>query len=115
MRVKVNTRETECRFKPRFRSLQIVDNTRYPVVKPLTVTENGVYTVPEGVDGFNPVNVDVFSVQGEEYKGSYEVTPKVEAQILQTAEKVMRDDVTIKEIPYVEVTNPAGGTTIIIA
>ena len=115
MRVKVKFREINYTFKPRFQNLQIIDKTRNPVIQPLNVTENGTYTSPEGVDGFNPVNVDIFQVQGEEYNGSYEVTPKVEAQILQTAEKVMRDDVTIKEIPYAEVTNPAGGTTIIIA
>lgn len=95
--------------------MQIIDFTRPPVIQPLTVTKNGTYPVPNGVDGFNPVNVDVLQTQGEEYSGSYEITPAVEQQIMQTAEKVMREDVTIKEIPYAEVSNPAGGTTVIIA
>ena len=30
-----------------------------PVIQPLTVTENGKYEVPAGVDGFNPVSVNV--------------------------------------------------------
>ena len=30
-----------------------------PVIESLSVTENGTYLVPEGVDGFNPVTVDV--------------------------------------------------------
>ena len=30
-----------------------------PEIEPLTVTENGVYNVPTGVDGFNPVTVNV--------------------------------------------------------
>ena len=30
-----------------------------PVVQPLTVTQNGVYAPPEGVDGFGPVTVNV--------------------------------------------------------
>ena len=30
-----------------------------PVLEPLNATENGVYTPSDGVDGFNPVNVDV--------------------------------------------------------
>lgn len=30
-----------------------------PVIEPLSVTENGVYNVPTGKDGFNPVTVDV--------------------------------------------------------
>jgi len=29
-----------------------------PVIEPLTVTENGEYSVPDGVDGFNPVKVN---------------------------------------------------------
>lgn len=33
-----------------------------PVIRELSVTENGEYRVPEGVDGFNPVIVDVQSV-----------------------------------------------------
>lgn len=32
---------------------------REAVIEPLTVTENGGYTAPEGVDGFNPVIVKV--------------------------------------------------------
>lgn len=30
-----------------------------PVVRPLSVTENGTYTAPDGVDGYSPVVVDV--------------------------------------------------------
>ena len=30
-----------------------------PVVEPLTITENGTYNAPEGVDGYNPVVVNV--------------------------------------------------------
>lgn len=30
-----------------------------PTIDSLSVTENGTYTVPEGVDGYNPVNVNV--------------------------------------------------------
>ena len=30
-----------------------------PVIEPLTITENGTYTAPDGVDGYSPVTVDV--------------------------------------------------------
>lgn len=33
-----------------------------PVIESLSVTENGTYTVPEGVDGYNPVTVNVSDV-----------------------------------------------------
>lgn len=32
------------------------------VINPLSITENGTYQVPEGVDGYNPVSVNVPSV-----------------------------------------------------
>lgn len=52
---------------------------------------------------------------GETYEGPYDVTPKVTAQTLQTAQKLMREDVSVREIPYFDVSNPAGGNTIYIA
>ena len=48
------------------------------------------------------------------YHGEYEVTPAIDEQSLATKDKRMLDDVTIQAIPYTEVTNPAGGKTIII-
>ena len=113
MRLKVNFYDNNLSFKSSFQSLQIVDFTRPPVIQPLTVTENGAYSVPNGVDGFNPINVEVLQTQGEEYGGSYEVTPKAKEQILQTAEKVMREDLKIKAIPYREVPI-VGGTGIAV-
>ena len=50
----------------------------------------------------------------EEYSGAYTVVPKVSEQWLLTKDKVMRDDVNVKEIPYHEVSNPVGGTTVTI-
>ena len=35
------------------------------VIEPLTITENGTYTAPEGVNGYNPVEVNVQSSGGE--------------------------------------------------
>ena len=35
-----------------------------PVVQPLTVTENGIYEAPDGVDGYNPVTVAIESGVG---------------------------------------------------
>ena len=54
-------------------------------------------------------------LNSEPYEGPYDVTPKVTAQILQTAQKLMLEDVSIRAIPYFDVSNPAGGNTIYIA
>lgn len=50
----------------------------------------------------------------EYYTGNYNVTPKIEQQVLETRDKLMSDDVTVKGIPFYEVSNPQGGTTFII-
>ncbi len=54
------------------------------------------------------------NVEYDQYTGPYEVTPAVEAQTLNTTNRVMTQDVNIKEIPYYSVSNSAHGETIII-
>ena len=49
------------------------------------------------------------------YDGSYNVTPKLETQILETKQKFMKNNVTIKEVPVFRTTNSSGGTTVYIA
>lgn len=41
-------------------------------IQPLTATKNGKYEAPEGVDGFNPVNVNVPDRYDEGYKDGYD-------------------------------------------
>lgn len=53
--------------------------------------------------------------QENPYNGEYIITPKVEAQTMKTKNKTMLDDVTIKAIPYAEVTNLSNGKTVTIA
>lgn len=45
------------------------------------------------------------------YDGAYVVDPRKVAQVLETKDKSMSDDVTINAIFYSEVSNPAGGDT----
>lgn len=49
-----------------------------------------------------------------EYKGEYSVTPSQNEQTLLTANKRMSKNVTVKEIPYAEVSNVSGGLTVTI-
>lgn len=50
----------------------------------------------------------------EYYTGDYEITPKVNAQILPTADKVLTDDLTVKAIPIYKVANTQNGITVTI-
>lgn len=50
----------------------------------------------------------------QEYTGPYEATPKVTAQTLPTKDKLLAQDVTVKEIPYFDVSNTSGGSTVYI-
>ena len=54
------------------------------------------------------------TVDHEYYVGEYNVTPKIEQQVLSANDKLMTDDITVKAIPFYEVSNPQGGTTFII-
>lgn len=56
-----------------------------------------------------------YSSAGVKYDGDYEVTPTVGGTKLDTKDKYMVDDVKIKEIPFFEVGNTSGGSTIYIA
>lgn len=48
-----------------------------------------------------------------EYGGAYEITPAVEAQTLETANKLMTDDLTVRAVPYYQTSNITGDTVYI--
>ncbi len=48
------------------------------------------------------------------YTGDYFVTPTVNGQILPTADRLLVEDMTINPIPYYDVGNLAGGSTVYI-
>lgn len=50
----------------------------------------------------------------EVYQGDYAVVPKAIEQSLLTKEKYLTDDITVKAIPFFNVSNNAGGKTIYI-
>ena len=50
----------------------MMSDGRVPVIKPLTVTENGLYTAPNGVDGYSPVSVGVPDRYDEGYQKGYD-------------------------------------------
>lgn len=50
----------------------------------------------------------------EIYSGAYSVVPSVNEQTLETATKLMTDNVTVTEIPMYSVSNISGGNTVYI-
>lgn len=51
---------------------------------------------------------------GEEYTGSYQVTPDFSETTLKTKDKLMKENVIISPIGVARVSNPSGGTTVYI-
>lgn len=49
-----------------------------------------------------------------DYEGSYTVIPAIDAQVLPTRNRTMRNDMTVTAIPYTETSNLSGGYTAII-
>lgn len=49
----------------------------------------------------------------ETYEGDYTVIPKVSEQELQTKNKMMKENVTIEQIPFHEFSNETGTTVVI--
>lgn len=55
----------------------------------------------------------VIHTDPDPYPGPYVVIPKRRDQVLSTKNKTMGGDVTVKEVPWIEVSNPEGTTYII--
>ena len=46
------------------------------------------------------------------YSGEYQVVPKAfEQQVLPTSNRVLKEDVVVKEVPFYETSNDSGGIT----
>jgi len=49
-----------------------------------------------------------------EYEGNYEIAPSSGTQVLATRNRILTEDIRVKEIAYQEVTNKSGGQTVTI-
>lgn len=57
----------------------------------------------------------VYQGGGAPYEGDYEVTPKIyDPVVLPTRDRYLSRDVTVAKIPQYEVSNAAGGVTLIM-
>lgn len=85
----------------------MIDHILQVNVELLPLTEEIEITVEDGVGGGGGGRLP-------NYKGDYQVTPKIDQIVLPTKNKSMTDDVTVFQIPYKEVKNPQGGSTVTI-
>lgn len=62
------------------------------------------------------IEVQKVTLAGDQtpYTGDYEITPEIEGQTLSTTNRLMMQDMTINPIPYYDVGNLAGGSTVYI-
>ena len=96
----------------------MADVLNNPIRVPLAVAVNRE-AVPLAVAANReavPFGLAVKIVAGNvpEYTGETVVIPSSQEQPLYTANKVVRDNITVKEIPFYETSNPGGGYTAII-
>ena len=69
------------------------------VIQSLTVTANGTYTAPEGVDGYSPVNVNV---------PTYEEENRILKQVIDVLQNPDKHQITITDSSGNPVTDPDG-------
>lgn len=67
--------------------------------------------IPVEFSHFQPVTL---APDVDFYEGSYEVIPKTSEQTLETKDKILTENIQICEIPYYDVANTAGGSTVYI-
>ena len=89
----------------------------------ITTDGGGAVSINDDADGSLEVIADgemgiITEVVGGDlpyYTGDYVVTPTMEQQSLNTKDKILTNNVTVKKIPMYETTNLSGGTTVYIA
>lgn len=81
----------------------------------LSVSGDASANLTIGENAIVALSVDTSAIDGGvPYDGPYTVRPSPNSQTLPTAQRRMRYDMEIEEIPYYKTTNEAGGYTAII-
>lgn len=75
---------------------------------------DGACSLSVNVDGTSGVYTQIEAHARAHYEGDYTVIPMVTEQVLQTADKVMNNNLTVTEIPTYMVSNDSGGNTFYI-
>ena len=83
-------------------TVELLIDEAYLVVEVSSIDELEVVTETEIVEVKN---------YADEYRGAHHVIPRAyEAQVLETKDKKMMDNITVAEIPYFETSNSFGNT-----
>lgn len=82
----------------------------------LSVKSDAVYRLSASSPKYqlSAIQAQLVYTGGEKYDGEYQVTPKFTEEILETKDKLMKENVTISPIGVARVSNPSGGTTVYI-
>lgn len=75
-----------------------------------SISSDGALTGTLTTSGVLSGDLSMESTSYQTYGGSYDITPSTESQTLNTMNKVMADDVLVREIPYFETSNEYGKT-----
>lgn len=88
--------------------------TKNPVIKPLTITSNGEYTAPTGVDGYNSVYVSVPDRYDEGFKDGYDEGDKdgreAQKKICDEEKAVLIEEIARQDKEIEELKNNQGYT-----
>lgn len=96
-------------------SIDIDDLTDYTIsVEPSEVIHLTIEEMPEIVFSGED-NITIVTGGYPSYDGPTVVIPSTNEQILETKQKSLESDITVKEIPYLETSNDSGGITVSIA
>ena len=80
-----------------------------------TVVVDGQIDLIADYDAETGVFTAIKEYEYPQYNGETVVIPRAEEeQVLQTARKTVMENITVREIPYTEVTNVQGGLTVSI-
>lgn len=78
---------------------------------------SGKYVMKGTLSGIESLNGSIcVTKEYNTYSGDYKVVPKASgSQVLQTANKILKEDILVTEVPYWETSNESNGTTAYIA
>lgn len=80
-----------------------------------TATDQSLKVTFAATDQSITPGFDAWQKDTPKYNGKYEVVPLVDSEtVLMTAQKILNDNIVVKQIPYFETSNDSDGQTVYI-